>query len=264
MPEVLASDKDRLQRTKDFPQDAAPKIPTPPSPELPAAEYLAHLIDYRNTGYLAFGSSEHWHTPMFHFVRYLKLHPDFAKLSAAEACRTMSEIMSRWRVKQPTGPDLWAFWFQVARDDAHAEIFSAWDTVRYLPGCDPLQQAVERAKRMPLLPAPEHQAKRPAKYADFLSVAGWLQVTMGNRPIMLPVEKLDKILGVEPMTISRYRKWAIEDKYVKEVRPYEFHGKGKGGKATEFYFDVSRWKCLMEAAAKGTVESFSVGCYHPG
>src|SRR5262249_25123370 len=108
----------------------------------------------------------------------------------------------------------------------------------------------------PLQPSDDEAARRTDGYARFVSIAGWLQVGMGNCPIMLPVEKLAHILEVTPMTVSRYRQWGIEDGYLKEVKPHTFHGKAKGGKATEFVFDVSLFNCLKNTAEDGTEESF--------
>jgi hypothetical protein len=61
------------------------------------------------------------------------------------------------------------------------------------------------------------------------------------------------------MTVSRYRKWALEDGFIKQVKAHQFFGKGKGGKATEFLFDVSRCEMLRERAQEGTEESFRAG-----
>ncbi len=147
-------------------------------------------------------------------------------------------------------------WFDVSLEDAQAEFFGAWDKVRYLPGFDPLRNALEHARRKPLQLKPETAARRPDGYAAFVSIAGWLQVGAGDRNILLPFEDLGDMLGVEPMTISRYRRWAKEDGFLKEVKPYEFHGKGGGGKAAEFRFDVPRFPVLRDTARDGTSESF--------
>ena len=40
------------------------------------------------------------------------------------------------------------------------------------------------------------------------------------------------------------------------MKPYAFYGKGKGGRATEFRFDVSLFPILAEVAQRGTAEAF--------
>jgi hypothetical protein len=111
------------------------------------------------------------------------------------------------------------------------------------PGRDPLKIAVERARREPL----ELRNERPEKYAKFISIAGWLQVEMGDHHIMLPVEALGKVLGVSPRMVSGYRKLAIKERYLRELVSYVPPGAGEPGRATEFVFDVTRWKILSKA-----------------
>jgi hypothetical protein len=119
-----------------------------------------------------------------------------------------------------------------------------WEKVRFVPGWEPLDQAVEREK-MQLIPSTE----RTEGYQNFVSIAGWLQVTMGDRNIMLPCEKLAELLNCKPMTISRYRRWAVEDGLMRQVKEHRFKP-GGGGDATEFRFDTSQYKCLDQTAQK--------------
>jgi hypothetical protein len=152
--------------------------------------------------------------------------------------------------------DDWERWLDVSREDAHAEFYGAWDQVRFLPGRMPLESALEYADRLPLELNAETREGRPEGYQRFISIAGWLQVGMGDRNILLPVEDLAEALGVQPMTVSRYRKWAEEDGFLKQVKGHVYKGKGRGGKATEFRFKVGRFPILREAAQEGTAESF--------
>jgi hypothetical protein len=57
-----------------------------------------------------------------------------------------------------------------------------------------------------------------------------------------------ELLGVEPMTITRYRRWAVQDGLLKEVKPYVFRGKGGAGKAAEYEFDLTRVPGLVKLA----------------
>jgi DeoR/GlpR family transcriptional regulator of sugar metabolism len=86
-------------------------------------------------------------------------------------------------------------------------------------------------------------------------VAGHLQVAVGMNNIKLPCGKFADLLGVSKMTISRYRKWAEEDGFIKQVRGHKYRPNGVSD-ATEYRFAVHRWKCLEVRAASGAAEAF--------
>jgi hypothetical protein len=192
-----------------------------------------------------------WQSELFYFIRLVKLHPDMARKTARQAMRAVERVMGRWQHAGKLIPGFtmtdWKYWLSVDQEDAQTEFLQAWDRVRVLPGHSPLENALERAEREPLELLPELQERRTDGYRDFVSIAGWLQVGVGDRNILLPVEELAGPLRVKPMTISRWRTWAIEDGYLQAVKPYERPGKGKG-KATEFRFDVRKWDCLLKLA----------------
>jgi hypothetical protein len=209
--------------------------------------YLIHVVEEQR-GH----ESETWQSPLFYFIRILKAHPALSEATAKQAFQKVETIMKTWRhaipKKPPSRPDDWLHWLEVTRDDAEAEFLGVWDKVRYLPGFSPLDNALEHAQRYPLQLAKENADRRPEGYQRFISIAGWLQVGMGDQNILLPVEDLGEILGVEPMTVTRYRRWAKEDGFLQEIKPYEFKGRMKSGRATEFRFDVSRFPILRERA----------------
>lgn len=78
------------------------------------------------------------------------------------------------------------------------------------------------------------------KYAGFVSLAGWLQVGVGRRPIALPQREAGKLLCVEQRTVSRYAKWAEEDGFLRRIAGPVRRG-GQEGPAPEYLFDVSRF-----------------------
>ena len=74
---------------------------------------------------------------------------------------------------------------------------------------------------------------------------------MGNRPIMLPVDRLSDMLGVTPMTITHYRQTAERDGLLRVVKEHTY----SKGRATEFFFDVSQFNTLLTQAGKRTHRS---------
>src|SRR5262249_16788452 len=162
----------------------------------------------------------------------VKSHPDMHGKTAKQAFAAVNGLMRGWaKAKKVKDKDGWQVWVGVGREDAEAEFLSCWDKVRYLAGHTPLENAVALAKSHSFRLKAESEGSRSEGYERFVRIAGWLQVGMGSRPIMLPVEDLAQVLGVEKMTVSRYRKWAKEDGYLTETSPHEFRGKGRRGKA---------------------------------
>jgi hypothetical protein len=222
------------------------------------ADYAHHAMDAQNVEWRNLAS---WQSRIFYFIRLVKAHPEMGGVKAKAALRRVEDVliktMQRRLTKEWECRCGWcACFYEVHRDDAHAEFLDTWDKIRYLPGKGPLDNAIEHAARKPITLHAELAEKRPEGYSTFISIAGWLQVTMGERNILLPVEPLADLLQVEPMTISRYRKWAREDGFLREVVQAQFRGKGQPGRATEFRFDVARVPILQEQAQGGTAERF--------
>ena len=192
---------------------------------------------------------ERFHTQLWTFTRVLKSHfcegaePDdvFWEIVVPEI-----ERRGGWEILDTC----------LDAEEIYLEFVCNWDAVRYRIGQTPLSNASMMAEEHPL--EPRRASKRPdflKRYARFVSIAGWLQVSMGNNPILLPVSKLADLLGVRPMTITRYRQTAIRDGYLKVVSEHVY----SKGRATEFLFDVSRFNPLQRKAASGTLDSFAAG-----
>ncbi len=220
--------------------------------------YLAKAVDEFHRWEADEGDAGGWQSPLFYFVRLVKAHPAMAQATPKDAFRKVETVMGTWVTTEGPLPrqHAWEHWLGATRDDAEAEFLAAWDKIRYMPGYAPLDNAIELARRHPLQPRPEVMERRPDGYAAFISIAGWLQVGMGDANILLPVEDLAPLMGVQPVTISRYRRWAKEDGYLREVKAYKFAGKGRKGQATEFRFDVGRFQCLQDTARDGTEAGF--------
>ena len=113
--------------------------------------------------------------------------------------------------------------------DAEMAFDGAWVECRAVPGYDPLTIAILEAKQSPAVA----DDNVPAGYTNFLKIARSLQRQLPNSSFMLPCHKLASLLACQAMTISRYRKKAIRDGYLKIVKHHSYCSTGKG-EATEF------------------------------
>lgn len=218
-----------------------------------------------------------WHTPLFNFTWLLRGHPTMEQnLSKPnEALKIVEMFLRDWTrhsIRKGTTPphgihdgDGWMEWFGIERDEARAEFVDVWEKSRYLPGSDPLKQARDANVRCRLTVCERVAAKRPIAaddetqgkdYQAFIGIAGHLQVAMGAANITLPCGKLGAVMGVSKMTISRYRRWAIDDGYIVVMRDHKFRSNGKGD-ATEFRFNVDRFSVLSNKSQATTTDPFT-------
>ncbi|MDY7107510.1 MAG: hypothetical protein SYC29_02635, partial [Planctomycetota bacterium] len=211
-----------------------------------------------------------WQSDLWAFTRMMKAHPALKDQSAEHALREIERVIAQWpfipteeftqdvaksRSISVKATVRWWCWFHVWPEDARVEFLSNWDAVRCIPGHTPLDGAIEQAERHRISFSDEQLSINTVGYQRFLSIAGWLQVTRGNRNILLPCEKLSEPLRVKPGTISRYRKFAMDDGFLRLMKRHSF----KDREATEFRFDVSRVPMLEERAQKGCIEAFRNG-----
>ncbi len=124
--------------------------------------------------------------------------------------------------------------FGLTEEDAYNEFRLNWKNIRYLPDETPLSQAWARARAYPVKSPPRKGSRRATPgYDRFISLAGYLQITVGDRPILLPVKEVAELMGTDKHSISVWRRLAVEDGFLNEVTPAKFNPHGKG-KATEF------------------------------
>lgn len=211
-----------------------------------------------------------WHSPLWWFVYMLKGHPTIAKNDPSEALRHVENNLQAWRnhalqkgrrtplERVPTN-DPWHDWFDVRRPEARTEFIEAWERMRYVIGQTPLDAAFIAAKQLLRLHLDDQTFKRRGiQYADrwerskvtddyefFITLAGHLQVIVGPNPILLPVELVAEKLDVSARTISTWRRWGVQDGYLKVLKR---HVARKN--ATEFLFNVARFKSLNEKRSK--------------
>jgi hypothetical protein len=226
---------------------------------LPLRDFLVHACEHvRDNMY-----HPHWSSPVYNFARACRAHPQLAKLhskddpedAAVAALDIVDRVVSSWK---PDG-GAWQKYFGVASEaDARTEFLDAWVKARRALGPTAVQDAAMRAKAQPIILDAKLVKKRGGKeYIDFISLAGWLQVVVGDRNIELPEKLLGEHFGVAPRTIGRYRNWAIDDGFLKFMNPHKRPGPGgKGGRATEFRFDVSRVDMLKNAAHENAAAVF--------
>ncbi len=205
-------------------------------------------------------------SPIFDFTRALRGHPElssFENKPAKAFALIEKHIRDTWGYSKHEDP--WLELFSHDKPDARAAFVEAWQEIRFHVGQDPLEQARDRARQMRLWIKPdtkdlrsidEEEPRSEHDYEFFVSLAGWLQVSMGNRPIYLPCIAVGELMGVSPCTISRYRRWAVKDQYLRETKPHQFRS-GGGGEATEFRFNVSLYPVLSDKAQWGSASAFA-------
>jgi hypothetical protein len=205
-------------------------------------------------------------SPLFWFVWMVKGHDDMIPYleNPKGALEVVESHLTRWSEKRKrkgklprfgiAADDPWREWFDIVGASARAEFYDTWQKIRYRPGTDPLHQAFVANQMLRLLVRPDTRKKRPLEppekrstqdYEFFIGLAGHLQVAMGLRNILLPCEAVGELMDIDKGTVSRYRRWAIEDGYLREIRKHKFKP-GGGGRATEFRIDASQWDKLKE------------------
>lgn len=214
-------------------------------PEVVGLAIEAHELDEGRDNHTPWGP---YHTQLWSFTRSVKSHYPEGTDPHCVFFEIEDEIEQRggWAILDTDLTD----------EELYFEFVCNWNAVRFRDGETPLGNAVAMADTHPLMPARASKSKdRLIGYARFISIAGWLQVAMGNCEILLPVDTLAPILGVSAMTVTRYRQTAIRDGYLKVVQEHS-HPKRR---ATEFLFDVTRFSVLHEKAQLGTGASFEAG-----
>lgn len=225
------------------------ELPNGTPSSLTFAEYLACVVEEFNAPQFA-SEPEPWHTELFYFVRLVKTHPSMARRTCRGAFNEVVKVMRSWRSQlkpEDKCKDVWWAWLDMNADDAEAEFFDSWEKVRVLVGFSPLENAVEIASRKPLNPRAGYKGERPSAYPRFISLAGWLQVSVGDQPILLPCHEVGELLKLSKQTIMRYRRWAVEDGFLEVIKEHRPPEGGQPGEATRFHFFVERFPILKDA-----------------
>jgi hypothetical protein len=215
-------------------------------------------------------------SPLYWFTWLVKGHDDMTEQleNPMKAIEIVESNLSGWSRQQrkagkPTpfkskSRDPWEEWFDAVREDATATFFETWKKIRFRPGMAPLQQAFQENQHCRLHLHSEIRKRRPGTpgerstrdYEFFVGLATYLQVAMGTRPILLPVDDVGELMGIRPSTVSLYRKWAMEDGYLIEESQYVAHKK-----ATEFHAKPSCWPQLRLRLSRGPGGPYSEPCW---
>ena len=187
------------------------------------AEYLHEAWQLNRDTFQESSPGRRFRTPMFTFVRRAKAHPDLESLDGLEAAEVVQRTLNSWA---PMTEDAWRTLFPES-DDARAEFIDTWARIKWPRAA--VETAQWMAAKLPLSPYRCYSAG----YAAFVSLAGNLQRNVSGS-ILLPCRKIATILCCEPMTVSRYRRMAIQDGLLRLVT----RGIKLQRKADEFSFAI--------------------------
>jgi hypothetical protein len=137
---------------------------------------------------------------MFTFTRGVRLK--LALASEEEAIKAIDHALRSW---DESIQDPWRHWFPASPDPV-TEFRETWRKLR----TNTLQIALRRAEALPLKPR-IHNSNR--SYVRFLSIAFHLQIERGTDPILLPCDRIGRLLAAAPVdrkVVWRYRVFACE------------------------------------------------------
>lgn len=204
-------------------------------------------------------------SPVFHFTRAAKGHPDLKDLPAEAAVQKVDgwikrkgyrDIEEGWRQELAWCADDDGF-------DARAAFLTCWDEIRFLPGETWLSAAWHKVGKGNLWQLIQRwPGCASVKYSWFLALASELQQLRGDDPILLPCRSVGECLGVNKETVSTYRQLAIKNGFLKVVKEHQHASR----EATEFRFD----KAQLDEVLQWPSPSFrclhmpSLSMRHPG
>jgi hypothetical protein len=201
-------------------------------------EYLDEAWEANDEAVLHFHEGGSYRSLLFEFVRSAKAHPELCDLDAMEALAMVGQWVAE-RGGWNNLPFLGIGQEDLSDDDFEAEFITVWDEVNYPAGEGPLEVALREAKQRPVT---INGARNGLKgYVAFLSFALHLQLLRNGDAIFLSCRRIGELLGCSGMTISKYRKWAVDDGFLEEVKKHE-----NRVSATEFRFVLKRFAAFKE------------------
>lgn len=176
-------------------------------------------------------------TQGWRFMRYLKTHqrmrgPMGEWVSAEQA---FGEVEAAFKRIGAT----WEEHLIMNRDDAEAMFLDGWEKIAVVPGLHPLDAAWIALAGDQVVFKPGTLKRESMAYRSFLGVAYHLHRMLNGGPIILPTRgRLPQLLEVQPMTVSRFRQWAVEEGILTEVREANKNEK----RAAWFMLNAERWR----------------------
>jgi len=170
-----------------------------------------------------------FHTEMWPVAQIVKSYV-YPSMDADQAFAeiVMPEVMDRggWRE---------VFETDSSEEDLFYDFWACWEGMQQLLGDALLSRALVLAEEFPLS-FPEAAIPRP-QYERFVSFAAWLQVLRGEQTIFLPCREIGHVLGCSHDSISRYRRRAVAEGFMEQVREHTY----RGHRATEFAVHLGRF-----------------------
>jgi hypothetical protein len=232
-------------QTQRFAEDLKAGRPTTLSLE----DYILEAYRYDQENPLE-RTTDDWHSPVWHFAWLLSGHPALRGRDGYEVAEAVFP-----RLQESLGLSAEEFWASAfegecsSEEDGLADFASSFSGVRHPPGTNRLQVALFYAERE----AVEPPHRRTPGYGRLISLAFWLHKLSDGAPIFLPCHQVAMLLGVQPMTVSRWRREAIADGLLKPTKQHSFSVKLGRGQATEFRFNPDALK--VGHAATGAADT---------
>jgi hypothetical protein len=185
---------------------------------VPLKEFVAKgallSIEQASEGY------DDWKSSTWEFVRQCRTHPALTSLTGDEAFNKIP-----WNA---TG----------FGEEEQLQFLVEWPRVKSLPGVSPVEFAARLASRHPLISLRKHLKT----LNHFVSLAGWLQVTVGpETPIFLPTRKVAEVMDLKSKsTVSTLCKITVSDELMDLVEPHTEH------RAARYRFRIERYDILRD------------------
>jgi len=183
-------------------------------------------------------------SPMFIFVREMQRYdwtptyrddPEVVADLIEGMHSVKNEEFRQWmRIPAGERPHLDLFWtcYQGELGGDREDFIALWLTMRWRPGEDPLVTAYDDAIRQPL----QIQGPSSRIYRQILSIAYHLQLRQPKRYIMLPQERIAKLLNVSQKIVSDYVRHATSKGLLRVVSSHNFTAR----QARRYFFNLQR------------------------
>ena len=171
---------------------------------LPLNEFVLEAVKQNES----LPSGDTWRSPLWEFTRWIKARRELARFDGYTVARLVQQVLAP---HTPHDGDPWEHHFGHldSIDDPRAEFIDTWDKVKTPANMDAVTVAYQEAQRLPLRPKRSYSRK----YCELLSLAGHLQRGRPNQAIALPVERTAETLKCDRKSVTRYLKFALNDKH---------------------------------------------------